>query len=202
MAPTSEHRDGQPNRSIVISGPSGVVKDTLIKRLKDAHPSKFSTIVSHTTRQKRPDEKEGVDYCFISSTQFRSMIHWEEFVEHTIYNGHHYGTSERAVRLELKIGGTLLLDINIGGVKSLQRSQSLNPRYVFIRPPNLDALKARLKARGTEDEESIKGRLAEAEAELEFAETAGIFDMIIINDDLDEAYRHLEEFACDNNYPG
>ncbi|KAM0546470.1 hypothetical protein ACHAPJ_010828 [Fusarium lateritium] len=195
MTPTSERRDDEANRPIVICGPSGVGKGTLIKRLTEAHPDKFTTIISHTTRPKRPNEKDDVHYSFRSKGQFESLLHFEEFIEHTIYNGHYYGTCWRTVKHQMSQGLTPLLDINIEGVRNLQGSQNLNPRCVFIKPPSLDVLRARLQARGTEDEESIKERLAQAKVELEYAETAGAFDVIIVNDDIEEAYKQLEAFV-------
>ncbi|KAF5682039.1 guanylate kinase [Fusarium denticulatum] len=163
-------------RPIIISGPSGVGKGTLIQRLKDKYPTIFSSAVSHITRQSRPGEVEGVTYFF------RSLI-----------DGNHYGTSKQAMATLMDKGLTPILDIEMEGVKKIQ-SLDLVARYVFLKPPSLETLESRLRYRGTEDEASISKRLAHTQLELEFAET-GVHDIIIVNGDLDEAYQRLEDFV-------
>ncbi|KAF5611615.1 guanylate kinase [Fusarium subglutinans] len=192
--PTRNLRTVQPDtRPIIISGPSGVGKGTLIQRLKDNHPTIFSSAVSHTTRQPRPGEDEGVAYFFRSPIEFQEIIRQNEFVEHTYFSGNYYGTSKQALATLMDKGLIPILDIEMEGVKTIQLS-SLEARYVFLKPPSLETLETRLRCRGTEDEASISKRLAQAQLELEFAET-GAHDIIIINDDLDKAYRRLEDFA-------
>ncbi|KAF5546594.1 guanylate kinase [Fusarium mexicanum] len=180
-------------RPIIISGPSGVGKGTLIQRLKDNHPTIFSSAVSHTTRQPRPGEVEGVAYFFRSPPEMYRMIMQKEFVEHTYFSGNYYGTSKNAMAKLMKEGLAPILDIEMEGVKKIQASE-LVARYVFLKPPSLETLEVRLRARGTEDEASIAQRLAQAKLELEFAET-GVHDIIIVNDDIDEAYQQLEDFV-------
>ncbi|KAG5780280.1 hypothetical protein H9Q73_006079 [Fusarium xylarioides] len=180
-------------RPIIISGPSGVGKGTLIQRLKDNHPTIFSSAVSHTTRQPRPGEVEGVAYFFSSPQEFHGMKMREEFVEHTYFSGNFYGTSKKAMAKLMKEGLAPILDIEMEGVEKI-RSSDLVARYVFLKPPSLETLEARLRARGTEDEASMSQRLAQAKLELEFAET-GVHDIVIVNDDLDEAYQKLEDFV-------
>ncbi|KAF5717708.1 guanylate kinase [Fusarium mundagurra] len=180
-------------RPIIVSGPSGVGKGTLIQRLKDNHPIILSSAVSHTTRQPRPGEVEGVAYFFRTPQEFHNMKMRNEFVEHTYFSGNFYGTSKNAMAKLMKEGLAPILDIEMEGVKKI-RSSDLVARYVFLKPPSLEILEARLRARGTEDEASISQRLAQAKLELEFAET-GVHDIIIVNDDLDEAYRQLEDFV-------
>ncbi|KAH7483487.1 Glycogen phosphorylase 1 [Fusarium oxysporum f. sp. albedinis] len=184
------HTDTRP---IIVSGHSGVGKSTLIQRLKDNHPTVFSSAVSHTTRQPRPGEAEGVTYFFRSPPEIHTMIMRKEFVEHTYFSGNYYGTSKKVMATLMKEGLTPILDIEMERVKAM-RSSGLEARYVFLKPPSLEILEVRLRARGTEDEASISQRLAQAKLELEFAET-GVHDIIIVNDDLDEAYRQLEDFA-------
>ncbi|RBQ79086.1 hypothetical protein FVER53590_03693 [Fusarium verticillioides] len=179
-------------RSIIISGPSGVGKGTLIQRLKGNHPTIFSSAVSHTTRQPRPGEVEGVAYFFCSAPEFHSMKMRKEFVEHTYFSGNFYDTSRKAMAEVMKEGLAPILDIEMEGVKKIQ-SSDLVARYIFLKPPSLETLEARLRSRGTENEASISQRLEQAKLELEFAET-GVHDMIIVNDDLDEAYQQLEDF--------
>ncbi|KAH7221722.1 P-loop containing nucleoside triphosphate hydrolase protein [Fusarium oxysporum] len=121
------------------------------------------------------------------------MIMRKEFVEHTYFNGNYYGTSKKVMATLMKEGLTPILDIEMEGVKAM-RSSGLEARYVFFKPPSLEILEVRLRARGTEDEASISQHLAQAKLELEFAET-GVHDIIIVNDDPDKAYRQLEDFA-------
>ncbi|KAF4414981.1 guanylate kinase [Fusarium acutatum] len=180
-------------RPIIMSGPSGVGKGTLIQRLKDNHPTVFSSAVSHTTGQLRPDEVEGVAYFFRSPIEFQEMIRQNEFIEHTYFSGNYYGTSKQAMTTLMDKWLTPILDIEMEGVKTIQFS-GLEARYVFLKPPSLETLEVRLRARGTEDEASISQRLGQAKLEFKFAET-GVHDIVIVNDDLDKAYQQLEDFV-------
>ncbi|KAK3295378.1 guanylate kinase [Chaetomium fimeti] len=186
-------------RPIVISGPSGVGKGTLFQRLLDKYPDTFASTVSHTTRQPRPGEVEGSAYYFVSRDQFESLIAGGAFIEFAEFNGNLYGTSKQTIIDQTAGGSVVLLDIEMKGAKQLKQAQSkadsqINPRYIFIKPPSFEALEARLRGRGTEDEGSIQKRLTQAKAELAYAET-GVHDKVIINDDLDKAFRELEDFV-------
>ncbi|TPX10704.1 uncharacterized protein E0L32_008273 [Thyridium curvatum] len=114
-------------------------------------------------------------------------------------NGNLYGTSKQTVISQMAKGLVVLLDIEMEGVKQLKAEQlrpdsQINPRFVFIKPPSFAVLEARLRGRGTEDEGSIQRRLAQSRAELDYAET-GVHDKIIVNDNLEEAYKELEDFV-------
>ncbi|KAH7260923.1 guanylate kinase [Fusarium redolens] len=179
QSPTNNLSTAIPdNRPIIVSGPSGVGKSTLNQRLKDNHPAIFSSAVSHTTRKPRPGESEGVAYFFRSPPEFQAMIMQNQFIEHTYFSDNYYGTSKQAMTTLMNEGLTPILDIEMQGV--------------FLKPLSLEILEMRLRARGTEDEASISKRLAQAQLELEFAET-GVHDIIIVNDDLERAYKELEE---------
>ncbi|GAB0138728.1 hypothetical protein EsDP_00006953 [Epichloe bromicola] len=180
-------------RLIVISGPSGVGKGTLYKRLFDSHPDTFCLSVSHTTRGPRPGEQDGVDYHYVTMEAFEDLIAKDGFVEHAKFGGNRYGTSKMTIEEQTKKGKVVLLDIEMEGVKQIKQS-SIAARYIFIAPPSVDALEARLRGRGTEDEASIQKRLTQAHKELEYSKTPGIHDKIIVNDDLDAAYKELEEY--------
>ncbi|KAH7329592.1 P-loop containing nucleoside triphosphate hydrolase protein [Stachybotrys elegans] len=157
---------------LVVSGPSGVGKGTLISRLRAQHPDAFS--LSRATM-----------YHFVSATEFQALIDEKAFLEHTCFSGNHYGS-----------GKILILDIDMNGIQSIRdMGPDFAVRCAFISPPNLKALEDRLRNRGTETEASIRQRLAQAEREMAFAETRGPDDMLIINHDLDDAYKRLEEFA-------
>ncbi|KAG6001515.1 hypothetical protein E4U54_001065 [Claviceps lovelessii] len=180
-------------RPLIISGPSGVGKGTLYKRLFDNHPDTFCLSVSHTTRGPRPGEQDGVDYHFVTSEAFEDLIARDGFVEHAKFGGNRYGTSKMTIEEQTRKGKVVVLDIEMEGVKQIKQS-SIAARYIFIAPPSLSALEARLRGRGTEDEASVQKRLAQAQLELKFSETPGVHDKIIVNDNLDAAYKELEEY--------
>ncbi|KAH8742272.1 guanylate kinase [Diaporthe sp. PMI_573] len=181
-------------RPIVISGPSGVGKGTLIDMISAAHPGTFGLTVSHTTRKPRNGEVEGVNYYYVSPSDFSLLVSQDAFAEHASFSGHSYGTSKQAIADQAAKGLVAILDIEMEGVKQMKASLGAQARYVFIKPPSFEALEARLRSRGTENEEQIQKRLAQARVELEFADTPGVHDLVIVNDDLDKAFRELEAF--------
>ncbi|KAI1179605.1 guanylate kinase [Nemania sp. FL0916] len=181
-------------RPLVISGPSGVGKGTLIKRLFDAHPETFTLSVSHTTRAPRPGESHGVEYFFVSMADFEALIADDGFVEHAKFGQNRYGTSKATIEEQTAKGRVVVLDIEMEGVKQIKQS-SIGARFAFIKPPTFEALEQRLRGRGTEDEASITKRLDQARKELEYADTPGVHDIIIVNDDLDAAYKQLEDYV-------
>ncbi|OAA68220.1 Guanylate kinase/L-type calcium channel [Niveomyces insectorum RCEF 264] len=203
------------NRPVVISGPSGVGKSTLCRKLLETYPETFSTTVSHTTRQPRPGEVDGRDYYFVSRDEFASLAAANAFVEYTEYNGHRYGTSKQTMLDQTARGWTAVVvldvDVDMDGVKALKKapppvhhetdeaagSPPVRPRFVFIRPPSLAALEARLRSRDTDDEESVQRRLARARTEMEYAEAGGVYDKIITNEDVEAAFRELVHFVSD-----
>lgn len=179
-------------RPVVLSGPSGCGKSTLINRLiNDVGKDKLGFSVSHTTRNPRPGEQNAVDYHFVTREEFVKAVEGKEFVEHAVFSGNYYGTSQEAVLDVLQQGKLCLLDIDSQGVKSV-KGTDLNPVLVFIKPPSLEVLEHRLRSRGTETEEAIQKRLAAAGTEISFGSTPGIYDHTIINDDLDVAYTQLK----------
>ncbi|KAI0112166.1 guanylate kinase [Nemania sp. FL0031] len=192
MAPTTPPPDVRP---IVISGPSGVGKGTLWKRLFDSHPDTFTLSVSHTTRAPRPGESHGVHYFYVPAAEFEDLIANDGFVEHAQFNGNRYGTSKATIDEQTAKGKVVVLDIEMEGVKQIKKS-SLDARFIFVKPPTFDTLEQRLRGRGTEDEASITKRLAQAKNELEYAESTPCpHDIIIVNDDLDTAYKQLEDYV-------
>jgi guanylate kinase len=151
--------------------------------------------VSHTTRKPRPEEVEGQDYFFISPAEFPALVSQGAFLEYALFNGHYYGTSKEAIATQTAKGRVVVLDIEMQGVQQIKESRKLDARYVFIKPPSLHSLETRLRNRGTENDVNIRERVTQARVEVEYAETeAGVYDKIIINDDLDTAYKELEEF--------
>lgn len=183
-------------RPVVISGPSGSGKSTLLQILFTNFKNAFGFSVSHTTRSPRPKEKDGYDYNFTSRETMRREIEEGRFLEHAEFSGNLYGTSRAAVQTVLDSQRICVLDVEEQGVRSI-KSTDLNALYVFIKPPSLDILRERLQSRGTESEESLEGRMETALSAIQFSETPGIYDIVIINDDLNAAYQRLESFLLE-----
>jgi len=169
----------------IISGPSGCGKSTLVhrvrKRIKDLQ---FS--VSHTTRRKRPSEKDGKDYYFVSKQEFREMIESEKMVEWAMVHGNMYGTSRSEVEKKSS-RGDLLLDIDVQGAQQLQ-DKFRKAIFIFVLPPSYQELKKRLKQRGNESLRSINKRLKTAKKEIR---AYSDFDYIVINDKIEKGVQEL-----------
>lgn len=169
-------------------------KGTLIERLFEAHPDVFAKTVSHTTRKPRPGEVDGVDYFYVSPEEFAALLTQDAMVEHTTFSGHHYGTSKRTVTDQERKGKVVVLDIEMHGIQQIIATSSLDARYVFVKPPSFEELEKRLRLRGSETEEQIQKRLATAKTELDYADAAGVHELIIVNDDLERAFHELDDF--------
>jgi len=178
---------------LVLCGPSGAGKSTLLKKMMEKYKQYFGFSVSHTTRPARPGEKDGVAYNFVSKEDMQRAIANDEFIEHATFAGNMYGTSKAAVETVMERGLICILDIDVQGVISMKKT-AFNSNYVFIMPPNTKVLEERLKGRGTETEESLQKRLNLATRDMEYGQTKGNFDIIIVNDELDTAYASLMEF--------
>ncbi|EEH16520.1 guanylate kinase [Paracoccidioides brasiliensis Pb03] len=183
-------------RPVVISGPSGTGKSTLIKRLFADYPDTFALSVSHTTRSPRPGEQDGREYYFTTKDAFKSLIDERGFIEWAQFSGNYYGTSTKAVKDVAEKKRICVLDIEMEGVKQVKRTD-LNARFLFVAPPSLKVLEQRLRGRGTETEESLQARLEQARKELEFAKEPGVHDLVIVNDELEAAYGVLREWVVD-----
>ncbi|XP_059551781.1 guanylate kinase isoform X8 [Myotis daubentonii] len=181
-------------RPVVLSGPSGAGKSTLLKRLLQDHGSIFGFSVSHTTRDPRPGEENGKDYYFVTREVMQRDIAAGDFIEHAEFSGNLYGTSKAAVRVVQAMNRICVLDVDLQGVRNLKKTD-LRPIYIFVQPPTLEVLEQRLRQRNTETEESLAKRLAAAQADMESSECKepGLFDLIIVNDNLDKAYWSLKE---------
>jgi guanylate kinase len=168
---------------LVITGPSGVGKGTLIRLLLDRFP-RMKLSVSATTRGPRPGEKDGVDYHFLSPEEFQERIEGDEFLEWAEYAGNRYGT----LRSELERDAhPLVLEIEVQGARQV-RARVRDAVSVFIAPPSEDALRTRLVGRGSDEPEQIERRLETAWTELA---ARNEFDHVIVNDDLDAAAEEL-----------
>ncbi|XP_031825532.1 guanylate kinase isoform X2 [Nomia melanderi] len=180
-------------RTLVLCGPSGSGKSTFIKKLFEEYPDKYGFSVSHTTRKPRPGEEDGKHYYFTSKEKMEKQIEQGEFLETATFSGNLYGTSKQAVEDVQRAGKICVLDIDMQGVKQVKQS-SLNPLYVFVKPPSMDELEKRLRNRQTETEESLQHRLSAAKAEIEYGEKPGNFNIVIVNDNFSKAYEKLKEF--------
>jgi guanylate kinase len=173
----------QQGKLIVFSAPSGTGKSTIAKMVLERLPTiQFS--VSATTRQKRPGEKEGINYHFLTGEDFEEKIRNGGFIEHEFFFGNHYGTLLDKTHQVIDTGAHMLLDLDVKGAINLKRLFPENSLLLFIKPPSLEVLQQRLKGRESEDEESLKARLERSRLELGYADR---FDEVIVNDNLDEA---------------
>ncbi len=174
---------------IVIVAPSGTGKSTLIKRLRAEMPNLIES-VSHTTRAMRSGEVEGKSYFFVSKEHFIKMRDNNEFLEWATVHGNFYGTEKRFVEDELKKGNFILFDLDVQGTDSFKRYFKDKAKAIFIRPPSVEELEKRLRARGTDSEEVIQVRLRNAKEELKKEDA---YDYKILNDDLEKAYLKLRQ---------
>jgi guanylate kinase len=176
---------------VVITGPSGVGKGTIVKSLLQRHPEFFLSI-SATTRQPRLGEIDGQDYYFLSVEQFQTMIKQSELLEWAEYAGNYYGTPKQPVIEQIDIGKTVILEIEVLGARQIQQTFPSAIR-IFIVPPSLAELENRLRGRGNDSEEAIIKRLAKARAEID---ATGEFDYQIVNDNLAKAIAEIETILC------
>lgn len=179
-------------RPVVLSGPSGAGKSTLLNRLLNDFEGAFGFSVSHTTRNPRPGESNGKDYYFVSREVMQKGIDNGEFIETAVFSGNMYGTSKAAVQAVQAKNQICILDIDMQGVKSIKKTD-LNPIYISIQPPSIEVLEKRLRDRKTESEESLQKRLRAAREDIEISKEPGLFDAIILNDDLEVAYGQLKD---------
>jgi guanylate kinase len=169
-----------------------VGKGTLIARLRAEFPDAFGFSVSHTTRAPRKGEADGVDYHFTSREVMQPMVAAGEFLEHADVHGNMYGTSFAAVRRVADAGKSCILDIDVQGAASCRAAGFDVGAYVFVAPPSTEELLSRLRGRGTETEEKIQTRVANASKEIERASKMW-WDAWVLNDDLDRAFEQLKK---------
>ena len=176
----------ESGRLIVISGPSGVGKSTVVgKAIEGRSDVCFSTSV--TTRAPRPGEVDGREYFFIDRERFREMVERDELLEHADYVSNSYGTPRAFVEKKLAEGMNVLLDIEVQGARQVHEKMP-GAVTIFIAPPSLEVLEKRLRGRGTDTEEAIAGRLERARQEYHEAD---FYDYLIVNDDLERSAHAL-----------
>ena len=177
----------QPGKLIVITGPSGVGKGTLVKSLLQRHPQ-LRVSTSATTRQPRAGEKDGVDYYFLSKSDFETAIDNQELLEWAEYAGNYYGTPKDRVIEQIAAGNYVLLEIELAGARAIAKIFP-SARRIFILPPSIEELEQRIRARGTNTEDSIISRLEIARQEIAASDE---FDFKIVNNDFEQAIAQLE----------
>jgi guanylate kinase len=170
----------------VITGPSGVGKGTLIRGLLSRFPQ-LELSVSATTRAPRPGEQDGLDYHFLSPQEFERRVADGDFLEHATYSGNRYGTLRSEVERHLEAGRPVVLEIEVQGARQVREAMP-EAVAVFIAPPSLDALRARLVGRGTDSPEQVSDRLNTAEEELRAQPE---FAHVVVNDRLEQATQQL-----------
>ncbi|KAM6920695.1 guanylate kinase [Lycodopsis pacificus] len=178
-------------RPVVFSGPSGAGKSTLLKKLMKEYDSVFGFSVSHTTRNPRAGEENGKDYHYVTREVMQAGIENGEFIESAEFSGNMYGTSKAAVQDVQAKNLICILDIDMQGVMKI-KTTDLRPLYISIQPPSIAVLEKRLRDRKTETEESLQKRLKAAEVDMKLGEEPGVFDVLIVNDNLEDAYGQLK----------
>ena len=178
---------------IIFSAPSGSGKSTIVNYLLERHPElEFS--VSATSRAPRGREQDGREYYFFTADEFRKMIEEDKFVEHEeVYPGSFYGTLKSELERIWAKGHTIVFDIDVKGGVNMKRIFGDKAFSIFIKAPSVEVLRQRLTGRGTDSPEAIERRVAKAKEETEFAK--GKFDYVLVNDDIEKAFKEAEQIV-------
>ncbi len=184
---------------LIFSAPSGSGKSTIINWLMQEHPElNMHFSISCTSRAPRGQEKNGVEYFFLTPDEFRQKIQNDEFVEYEeVYTDRYYGTLKSQVDKQLEAGENVVFDVDVHGAMNIKKAYGEQALSLFIQPPSIEELRRRLNGRGTDAPEVIEQRIARAEYELSFAEK---FDTVIVNDNLEtakeETYGRIKDFTA------
>ncbi len=190
----SVEQPGKLGKLIVITGPSGVGKGTLVQLLLQRHPQ-VRVSVSATTRKPRPGEIDGQDYYFLNKKDFETAILNHELLEWAEYAGNYYGTPKAQVIQQIQLGNYVLLEIELAGARAIANIFP-DAKRIFILPPSIAELETRIRTRGSNSEDSITKRLAIAQQEIAARDE---FDFQIVNDDLEKAIARLETAIFDKS---
>lgn len=180
----------EEGKVIIFSAPSGAGKTTLVHHVLGVEDLRLKFSVSATSRARRPNESDGVDYHFLSVEDFKARIEADEFVEwEEVYENQFYGTLKAEVQRIWNEGLNVVFDVDVIGGINLKQHFGKKAVSIFVQPPSLKELEYRLRGRSTEDDSSLKKRLDKAEEELSRSIE---FDVILVNDDLEEAKKEAE----------
>ncbi len=182
--PLDPHKFNRRGILFIVSSPSGAGKSTISRKLLAVEPG-LEMSVSATTREPRPGEVDGKDYHFVSVDRFRAMVAANEFLEWAHVFGHRYGTPRDPVNKALAEGRDVLFDIDWQGAQQLYQQAGGDVIRVFIFPPSMEELERRLRARRTDSDEVISGRMARAAGEISHWDG---YDYVLVNDDAEECY--------------
>ena len=174
---------------LVLSGPSGVGKTTIAKKLREV-PG-IVRVMTTTTRARRPQETDGRDYRFLTRAEFEAAIGRNEFLEHAEIDGNLYGTPKAAIEKEIAAGRLVLVDIDPQGAKAV-RALGLPAFFVFVAPPDMEELKKRLVGRKSESPDAVKMRLARAEREMGQKD---LYDAVVVNTTVEAAVGEILALA-------
>lgn len=183
--------DTEKGLLIVLSGPSGVGKGTVRKRIFDDPHTSYKYSISMTTRQMREGEQDGVDYFFKTREEFEKLIEADEFIEYAEYVGNYYGTPVQYVKDTMNAGHDVFLEIEVEWAKQV-RKKFPDALFIFLAPPSLDHLTERLIGRGTESKEKIESRVKEAKKEVEMM---NLYDYVVVNDEVDLAKDRIQSIV-------
>jgi guanylate kinase len=183
----------RPGLLLVTSGPSGVGKTTIARRVQSELDGVFS--VSATTRPKSDQETEGRDYFFVTERQFQAMVQRGEFLEHAeVFGQYAYGTPAKPVEEHLAAGRLVVLDIDVQGGLQIRHNRP-DAFMIFILPPSDEELLRRLRTRGRDDESAVQRRFAEAKREIDLARSSGAYDAFVVNEILEDAIEEAVELV-------
>lgn len=184
----TKNRVSQPTgQLIVFTGPSGVGKGTLLRHLLGQHPD-IQLSISATTRQPREGEENGKHYYFVSRSEFEAMVAQGDLLEWAEFAGNLYGTPRKPLEHMIDRGHTVILEIELDGARQVRESLPA-ARQIFVLPPSVEELEARIRERGQDSDDAIAKRMARAQIEIQ---AASEFDIQILNDDLELAVKQLE----------
>ncbi|WP_159722344.1 guanylate kinase [Enterococcus sp. CSURQ0835] len=181
---------------IVLSGPSGVGKGTVRKAIFERDDNDFQYSVSMTTRQKRAGEVEGVDYFFRTREEFEALIASGEMLEYAEYVGNYYGTPLSYVNQTLDQGKDVFLEIEVQGAQQVKEKVP-DGVFIFLTPPDLAELKARIVGRGTDSPEVIDQRMQKAREEIEMM---ALYDYAVVNDEVPQAVERIKDIIVSEHY--
>ena len=181
------------NKIVIIAAPSGAGKTSVTRHLLRSLPDQLAFSISCATRSPRNNEKDNVDYYFISVDEFKQRINRKEFVEwEMVYAGKYYGTLKSEIERLTALGRNVVFDVDVKGAMSIKHLYPEETLTVFIKVPSMEILEKRLRLRGTDTEESLTRRLTKARGELTFEPQ---FDVVLINDVLEQTLKEAEDIV-------